>query len=146
MTLEFFVLVAFAGILATYVHMLFALWAHRFGLPRLDFCKVLAELSFGESFDGKPPYWLGLLQIHLNGIVFALLYATVVARYLPGEPVVKGLIFGGILFVASQLVFVPLFLREGFFILKLHPRAWMTAVVVHGIYGGILGWLSPILK
>ncbi len=28
---------------------------------------------------------------------------------------------------------------------KAHPRAWMTAVVVHGNYGAILGRLSPIL-
>ena len=59
MTLEFFLLASLAGLLATYVHLMFALWGPRYGVARLDFCKVLNELSFGESYDGPPPYWLG---------------------------------------------------------------------------------------
>jgi len=145
MQLDDFVMAAAAGFLATYVHMVLALWAPRFGLPRLDFAKVLAELSFAGSFDGAPPYWLGLLALHLNGIVFALLYATLAGPLLPGPLFVRGLMWGGILFIGSQLLFVPLFLRHGFFARKAHPRAWMTAAVVHTIYGAILGWLSPVL-
>lgn len=142
---EFFILTVGAGFLATYVHMVFALWAPKYGLPRIDFSKVMADLCFGESFDGKPPYWLGLVALHLNGIVFALLYATLVGPLLPGPLFARGLIWGGILFIGSQCLFVPLFLRHGIFGLKMHPRAWMTAVVVHAIYGAILGWLSPVL-
>jgi len=145
MRFDDFIMVAAAGFLATYVHMVFALWAPRFGLPRLDFAKALAELSFGESFKGDPPYWLGLLALHLNGIVFALLYATVLGPVLPGIALVRGLLFGAILLVGSQCLFVPIFLREGFFGLKDNPRAWMTAAVVHAIYGAIIGWLCPIL-
>ncbi len=143
--LDFFILTVLVGILATYVHMAFALWAPKYGLPRLDFGKVMADLCFGETFDGDPPYWLGLVALHLNGIVFALLYATLVGPLLPGPLFVRGLIWGGILFIGSQCLFVPVFLRHGFFGLKAHPRAWMTAFVVHGIYGAILGWLSPVL-
>lgn len=46
MQLDDFVMAAAAGFLATYVHMVLALWAPRFGLPRLDFAKALTELSF----------------------------------------------------------------------------------------------------
>jgi hypothetical protein len=145
MQLDFLILTVWAGILATYLHMVFALWAPHYGLPRLDFGKVMAELCFAESFEGKPPYWLGLVALHLNGILFALLYATLVGPLLPGPLFVRGLLFGGILLLGSQLVFVPVFLKHGFFGLKAHPRAWMTAFVVHGIYGGVLGWLSPVL-
>jgi len=143
--LENIVLVAIAGFLATYVHMLFAMWAPKFGLPRLDFPKGLAMLTFEETFDGNPPISLGLIQIHLNGIVFALLYANVIAQYLPGIPLVKGILFGGILFLASGLFFVPVIVRHGIFFCKEHPRAWMTAFVVHGVFGVVLGWLCPIL-
>ena len=145
MKLADFTMVAAAGIIATYVHMVFALWAPRYGLPRLDFAKMLAEMSFGESFDGEPPYWLGLLALHLNGIVFALLYATVFGPLLVGTGVVRGLAYGGLLLLGSQCIFVPVFMRGGFFGLKHDRRAWMTAVVVHAIYGLIVGWLSPIL-
>lgn len=145
MQLDDFVMAAAAGFLATYVHMVLALWAPRFGLPRLDFAKALTELSFAESFDGAPSYWLGLLALHLNGIVFALLYATVFGPVLPGVPLVRGLLYGGILLIGSQCLFVPLFLREGFFGLKGNPRGWMTALVAHAIFGAIIGWLCPIV-
>ena len=146
MQLDFFILTAGAGILATYVHMVFALWAPRFGLPRLDFAKGMAELCFKESFDGEPPYWLGLVALHLNGIVFALLYATLAGPLLPGPLFRRGLVWGGRLFLGSQLIFVPMFFKHGFFGLKDHPRAWMTAFLVHGTYGAVLGWLCPILQ
>jgi hypothetical protein len=122
MQLADLIMAAAAGVLATYVHFMFALWAPRYGLPRLDFAKMLADLSFAESFDGPPPYWLGLLALHLNGIVFALLYATVFGALLPGPGLVRGLIFGGILLIGSQCLFVPVILQEGFFGLKGNPR------------------------
>ena len=136
---------AAAGVLATYVHMVFALWAPRYGLPRLDFARGLSELSFTDSFQGPPPYALGLIALHLNGIVFALLYSAVFAPILPGPPPVRGLIYGGILLIGSQCLFVPLFLRGGFFGFKEDKRSWMTAVVVHALYGAIVGWLAPII-
>ena len=105
----------------------------------------IAELTWGESFQGKAPYWMGFTAIHMNGIIFALLYATVAAPLLPGIPVVRGILWGGILFVAAQLFFVPIFLRGGVFGLKHHRMAWATALLVHGVYGAIVGWLCPII-
>lgn len=145
MALADIVMIIVAGILATYVHMVFALWAPCFGLPRLDFPRALSALSFSDSFDGDPPYGLGLAALHLNGIGFAFLYATLIGPLLPGPPLIQGLIYGFILLIASQCVFVPFFLKEGFFGSKGPPRAWMTALVVHGIYGAILGGLCPIV-
>lgn len=145
MKLDVFILIAAVGVLATYAHLVMALWAPRYGLPRLDFSLGIAELSWAEKFDGKPPYWMGFAAIHMNGIILALVYATEVGPLLPGIPLVKGILWGGILFVGAQFIFVPFFLRGGFFGLKHHPRAWMTALIVHGIYGAILGWLCPVL-
>ncbi len=145
MQLDFFILVVAAGFITTYVHLVLALWAPRIGLPRLDFSRGIADLSFGASFDGPPPYWLGLLAVHLNGIVFALLYSTLIGPLLPWAFPVRGLIWGGILFVASQCFFVPVFLRGGFFGIKHDRLAWVTALIVHGAYGVVLGWLAPVL-
>lgn len=146
MTLEFITQAAIAGILATYVHLVLALWAPCYGLPRLDFSAGIAAISWGDSFkDSPPPYWMGFIAIHLNGIFFALLYASVFGPLLPGEPVIRGAIYGAILWVGSQLIFVPFFLKGGFFGLKESKLAWLTAVVVHGTYGMIVGWLSPVL-
>lgn len=145
MSLEFFIIVSAVGILATYVHLIFALWAPRYGLPRIDLPRGMTQLTFGDSFEGPAPYGWGIAVIHMNGIIFALLYATVVGPYLPGELVVRGLIFGGILFIAAQLIFVPIFLQDGIFGVKGHPRGWITALIIHLLYGLVLGWLSPIL-
>ena len=146
MDLEFLIHVSIAGILATYIHLIFALWAPRYGLPRIDFPRGMTQLTFGDSFEGPAPYGWGIAVIHMNGIVFALLYATVVGPLLPVEPlVVRGLIWGGILFIGAQLIFVPFFLQDGFFGLKGHKMGWATALVVHLLYGAVLGWLAPIL-
>lgn len=145
MDLEFIIQASVAGILGGYVLLIFALWAPRYGLPRLDFPRGMTELTFGDSFEGPAPYGWGIALLHVNGILFALLYATVVGPYLPGELVVRGLIWGVILFFGAQLIFVPIFLQGGIFSLKHGPKAWITALLVHVLYGVVVGWLSPIL-
>ncbi len=144
MPLESIVITIIAGIIATYGLLVMALWAFRLGLPRLDFSRAMAELTYGESFEGQAPYWAGQMVIYLNGIFFALIYATVVAQYLPGPDLIKGVIWGGVLFVMSGVFFVPLFMREGFFLSHIHKNAWITSAMVHGVWGLIVGWLSPI--
>ena len=82
-----------------------------------------------------------------NGIVFALLYSSVAAKYLPaigGYEFTKGIIYGEILFVLAGLIYVPIFFRIGFFAVKAHPFAWTTSALVHGIFGLIVGWLAPV--
>jgi hypothetical protein len=148
MDLNFCSITILAGIMATYGLLIMALWAHRLGLPRLDFARAMTNFTYGASFDddGQGPYWAGQVLIYMNGVFFALLYATVIAQYLPGTPMVKGVIWGVLLWVVSGLFFVPLFLREGFFLSHIDSKAWMSSLMVHGVYGLIIGWLSPILQ
>jgi hypothetical protein len=144
MTLEFFMKAALAGFFATYIHMLLGLWAPRIGLPRLDFAGRLATLSFADSYAGSPPYALGLITLYLNGIFFALLYAAVIGPLLPGTPMMRGLMMAGILYVASQAFFVPLFMHDGFFGRKNEVSPYLTVIMVYGVFGLVLGWLAPI--
>ena len=145
MGLDFMLSSIIGGILATYVLLAMGAWSHRLGLPRLDFPKPMAALTFGESFQGQePPYWAGMAVVYMNGIVFALIYSTAVAQYLPGDPVIKGAIWGIILYVVSCVFYVPLYLREGFFLSGVHRHAWITSAMVHGLYGIVVGWLCPI--
>lgn len=146
MQLETFVLVALVGLLATYCLLIMSLWAHRLGLPRLDFARGMANLTYGESFEGPPSYWAGQAVVYVNGVFFALLYAAAVAPYIPGPPLMRGAIWGVVLFLASGLFYVPLYLRDGFFLSHVHRNAWMTSLMAHGVYGLILGWLSPIVS
>lgn len=145
MSLENFVLISLVGVLATYAHLIMALWAPSIGLPRIDFAAGMADITWGESFEGKAPYWMGFTMIHMNGVLFALMYSGFVGGYLPGPDVVKGILWGGILFIGAQFFFVPFFLKGGFFGLKHGKMGWVTALMVHGIYGAIVGWLCPVL-
>ena len=145
MDLEFFVHVSLVGILATYMLIVSALWAERFGLPRIDLPRGMTQLTFGDSFEGPAPYGWGIFIIMMNGIAFAFLYATVFAQYLPGELWMRGIIYAVILYFGAMLIFVPFFLKDGFFGMKGHKMGWLTSLILHLWYGLILGWLSPVL-
>jgi len=145
MTLEFFVQVILAGILATYVLLALALWNVKLGLPRLDFPKAMTMLTYADSFDGDPPYWAGVIVIYFNGVFFTLLYATYIHQFIPGTPLIQGAIWGVILWAVSGVFYVPVYLREGFFLKGLHPMAWFASLIVHGGFGLVVGWLSPVL-
>ncbi|MBL6957432.1 MAG: hypothetical protein ISR52_00495 [Rhodospirillales bacterium] len=145
MEFEFFIVVTLTGLLATYLHLVMGQWAGRIGLPRLDFSRVMANLTYGESFEGEPSYWAGQIAVFFNGVFFAFLYATVVAPYLPGEPIVRGFLYGIILYIGSGLFFIPIYLKEGVFLSHVDSKAWIPLLMVHLIFGLVCGWLSPIL-
>ena len=56
-----FAMVAAAGVLATYVHLAFALWAPRYGLPRLDFAKAMALGADGVAVSNAAIQAIGCL-------------------------------------------------------------------------------------
>lgn len=146
MSLEIFTLAVAAGILATYGLLTTALWAPRYGLPRIDFSRGMADLYWADSFDGKGPYWAAYAAIYVNGVIFALVYATEIGALLPGPGVLRGIIWGMALFLGAEFVFVPIFLKGGFFSMKVHPMAWATSLIVHGVWGAIVGWLCPVIQ
>lgn len=145
MNLDFFIVVSLTGILATYLHLVMGQWANRIGMVRLDFSRVMAKLTYGESFEGEPSYWAGQIAVFFNGVFFAFLYATVIGPLLPGDPVIRGFLFGIILYLGSGLFFIPVFLKEGFFLSHLDSKAWIPLLMVHIVFGLVVGWLSPIL-
>lgn len=148
MQLENFLMAAFAGIMATYGLLTMAMWADQIGLPRLDFTRAMANLTYGKTFgaEGKEtPYWPGMVVIFMNGIFFALLYGSVVGHYIPLEPpVLKGAVWGLILWFLSGAFYVPVYLKEGFMLSGIHKHAWITSLLVHVIWGLFVGWISPI--
>ena len=145
MTLGFLIHVAIAGVLATYCHLIGALWLRSLGLPPLDLSRAMADYTYGESFSKPPSYWAGQMVIYFNGVVFALFYATVAGPLLPGPDVLRGAIYGLILFLLSGLLFSPIFIDKGLFLVKVHERAWISALIVHLVWGVIIGWLSPVM-
>ena len=156
MDLEFFVVSALAGIMGTYGLLSMALWADSLGLPRLDFSRAMANVTYARTFEKevKPgagveapntPYWPGMIVIFMNGIFFALLYSSVVAQWIPIEQApLKGAVWGFVLWFISGVFYVPFYLREGFMLSGIHPLAWLTSLKVHIIYGLFVGWIAPV--
>lgn len=155
MTLEFLAHSIIVGILASYVLIAMALWADSLGLPRLDFSRAMSKVTYARTFeeDAKPgaavdapntPYWPGMIVIYFNGIIFGLVFTAYVGQYLPGDAIFRGALWGVILWFFSGVFFVPYILREGFFLSGIHPMAWFTSLIVHGMYGGVMGMFAPI--
>ncbi len=141
---EIYFQIIVAGFFAAYVHLVTALWVPGIGLPKLDLSAAIAELSFGDAWNGKPPYLLGALVILINGIFLAFIYACLVAPLLPGSELIRGILWGFILFCVSGAFFAPIIMKDGFFMSKVHPRAWVTALIIHIEFGAIIGWLCPV--
>ncbi len=156
MEIDFFLMSAFAGIMATFGLLVMANWADSLGLPRLDFSRAMANLTYSRTFEedappgatgGGPntPYWPGMIVIYFNGVFFALLYSSVIAKYIPIDPpVLKGAAYGVILWFVSGIFYVPVFLKEGFMLTHIHKNAWITSLMVHGTFGLFCGWIAPI--
>ena len=78
-----------------------------------------------------------LAHFFLGTVIWGLLYAALHAS-LPGAPVVKGLIFGVLAWLAMMIVFMPLG-GHGPFALSLGPQAVVATLVLHLVYGAVLG-------
>ncbi|MFZ2452384.1 MAG: DUF6789 family protein [Methylovulum miyakonense] len=88
-------------------------------------------------------YALGMAaHIMLGVLVFPLLYALLVGRLLPGAPVIKGMIWGVILWLIAEILVMPM-AGAGFFMSEIGGmKAVMAALMGHLLYGGLLGVIA----
>lgn len=88
-------------------------------------------------------WMMGMLMHLLDGIIiFPLIYGYLLYRALPGEPWVKGIIFGLILWFLSQVVVTPM-MGGGLFSAKAGGMvAAMASLIAHVIYGALLGGMA----
>lgn len=89
------------------------------------------------------PWAVGLAaHMMLGVIVFPLVYAFILASRLPGSPVLRGLIFGSVLWLMMEAAVMPM-LGAGFFGMN-GPgmKGAVAALMAHLAYGAILGFLA----
>jgi uncharacterized membrane protein YagU involved in acid resistance len=96
----------------------------------------------GEMLGG---WKMGMLVHILNGaVIFPVAFSVLLYRFLPGSPITKGIAFGGLLWVTSQLVVMPI-MGAGFFSAHIGGlKAAATSLLGHVVYGWSLG-LFPTL-
>ena len=104
---------------------------------RIDIVEMLAE-----TFGG---WKMGMLVHILNGVVvFPLAFVFLFYRLLPGSPTSKGIAFGVVLWLASQLVVMPI-MGAGVFSAHVGGiRAVVALLLGNVVYGWLLG-LFPTL-
>jgi mono/diheme cytochrome c family protein len=126
-----------AGVTGTAVMTAFLLWAPAVGLPRLAIGALLSSflaVSAAVLYVGPAAGWV----LHaLIGIGLAFLYAGVFATRLPGRPITKGLLYGALVFVAAQIVFMPA-VGGGFFS-RGDVAMLVGSLLGHLAYGGLVG-------
>lgn len=126
-----------AGIAGTAVMTVLLLWAPLVGLPKLAIGNLLSTslaVSVVVLRVGPAGGWV----IHgLVGIAFALIYAAFFATRLPGSPAARGALYGFLVFLLAQLIFMPavgagVFSRGDFGLL-------FGSLVGHLVYGALVG-------
>src|SRR5262249_43295754 len=94
-----------AGVVGTAVMTFLLWWAPLVGLPKLAIGELLSTflaVSVAVLRVGPTGGWV----IHgIVGVGLAILYAVVFAKLLPGKPVVRGALYGFLVFLVAQLVF-----------------------------------------
>ncbi len=116
-----------------------ALWLvePKLGLARLAAGDILSSLlAVGTAYASLGPA-LGWTLHFGVGILLALLYAARFAGRLRGSPTTWGLLYGCVIFIVAQLVFMPL-VGAGVFS-RGDPPMLLGSFIGHLVYGGLVG-------
>lgn len=102
----------------------------------MDIAAMLGSMMGNSWALGMAAHWM-------NGVViFPLIYAFLIYKLLPGSPVVRGAIWGLVLWLIAQVMVMPM-MGAGFF--SSGAGGMMAAVASlmgHVLYGGILGKIA----
>jgi uncharacterized membrane protein YagU involved in acid resistance len=86
---------------------------------------------------------IGMVAHVMNGVViFPLAYALVAFRFLPGPPVLRGVLWGVVLWLVAEMMVMPM-AGAGFFSSEIGgAKAVFAALMGHLVYGALLGFIS----
>ena len=130
---------AVAGLIATAVMTALLLVEPSVGLPKIAIGQILStSLGLASAHLPSGPV-VGWIIHFIIGAVLALLYAAVFEPRLPGGALARGLIYGVLVFVAAQVVFMPL-VGGGFFS-RGDGQLLTGSLLGHLVYGGLIGWI-----
>ena len=102
----------------------------------MDIAGMLANMMGGV-------WAIGMAAHLMNGVViFPLVYAFIAFRYLPGTPVLRGLLWGTVLWLAAETMVMPM-AGAGFFSSEIGgAKAVFAALMGHLVYGALLGYIA----
>jgi len=129
---------AIAGLVGTAAMTALLLVEPSIGLPKIAIGQVLStSLGLTTAHLASGPA-LGWCLHFVIGMVLAVIYAWAFDARLPGPPVVRGMLYGAMVFVVAQVVFMPL-VGGGFFS-RGDLELITGSLLGHLLYGGVIGW------
>ncbi len=129
---------AVAGLVGTAAMTALLLVEPSVGLPKIAMGQVLStSLGFTTAHLAAGPA-LGWVLHFVIGMVLAVVYAGAADGRLPGPAVVRGMLYGALVFLVAQVVFMPL-VGGGLFS-RGDLELIAGSLLGHLLYGGVVGW------
>ncbi len=140
-----------AGLIATCFATVLWLVLPWIGLPKWAVGEILSSfLGVLTAYTSVAPA-IGWLLHFVVGVGLALVYAMLFVSRLPGSPIVRGALYGVLIFLVAQVTVMPL-VGAGMFARGDLP-VLIGALFGHLVYGGLLGAIygglgssTPVLK
>jgi hypothetical protein len=105
------------------------------GMGKMDIADQLGQI-FGSWTMGMVVHFI------IGTVVYSLIYALLAYHFLPGPPVVKGMVWGVVLWLGLQLVGMPMMGAGVFGTRAGGTKAVIGSLVAHLVYGSLLGSIA----
>ena len=129
----------FAGFIATVALSALMVLKAKIGmLPQMNAIKMLATMAHG--FMGTPltPVVGWLLHFIIGSVLWGILFAILFDRIPSQTPAIKGLIFATAAWLLMMIMVMPM-AGAGFFGIHLGMGAPIATLVLHWVFGAVLG-------
>ncbi|TGY90108.1 hypothetical protein E5163_02980 [Marinicauda algicola] len=133
-----------AGLVATIVLSTLMLIKSAAGmLPDVDAIEMLAGIAARAGLPGTPIVgWI--LHFLIGAVAWGLLFVWIGTK-LPGARVVQGVEFSMLAWLAMMILVFPI-AGAGLFGANIGPAAAIATLVLHVIFGAVLGWMYQTLE
>jgi len=127
-----------ASFVATVVLSLLMVMKMKMGMmPDLNVIKMLTGMTHGMIGTPASPLVGWVMHFMIGSVVWGVLFALT-HRFLPGGNIVKGILFGVLAWLLMMVMVMPM-AGAGFFGLNMGMMAPLMTLVLHLIYGAVLG-------
>ncbi|MDE2150433.1 MAG: hypothetical protein KGJ55_11535 [Gammaproteobacteria bacterium] len=133
------------GFVATVVLSILMVMKSKMGLmPDLDVIKMLSGMAHSRMGIDAGPAFGWVMHFMIGTVLWGVLFALLYGRLPGGDPIGKGIVFGLGAWLLMMLLPMPM-AGAGLFGMKMGMMAPVMTLVLHVIWGAVLGWVFGAL-